>query len=104
MNDTAKTMTQEDEKATLTENETAVIRAYMNDCFVKDHGWESPDAAAWTQGFHAAAGLAGKVFSGTMASLVKKGLINSYDGGGDPNDAFFSLTEAGRKAARGITA
>lgn len=88
----------------LTDNEIAVIRAFKADCFVKDHGWESPDAAAWTHGFHEAAGLAGKAFSGTMASLSKKGLISCYDGDGDPHDAFFTLTDSGREAARGIIA
>ena len=86
----------------LTDNEIAVIRAFKADCFVKDHGWESPDAAAWTQGFHRDCGLSGRVFSGTMSSLSKKGLICCNDGGGDPDDAFFALTEAGREAARGI--
>ena len=90
-----------EKRTMLKENEIAVIRAFKADCYVADHGWESPEAAAWTQGFHKDCGLDGKVFAGTMSSLAKKGLI-TCNNEGDPHDASFSLTDAGRDAARGI--
>lgn len=87
---------------TLTENEVKVIKAYKADCFVSDYGWDSLEAAAWTQHFHKACGLAPRVFAGTLSSLSKKKLIRGCFVSRDISidEAFFGLTEAGIEVAK----
>ena len=89
---------------TLTENEAKVIKAYKADCFVSDHGWDSLEAAAWTQDFHKDCGLAPRVFAGTLSSLSKKGLIRGCFVSRDTSidEAFFGLTEAGIEVAKTV--
>ena len=86
----------------LTENEKKVIRAYKKDCYVSDYGWDSTEAAAWTDGFHKDCGLDGKVFSGVMSGLAKKHIIQTTAHDTPKHEAFFSLTEKGIELARTI--
>ena len=76
----------------LTSNEKKVIKAYKDDDFVSDLGWRHKDAATYVKDFHQDAGLDGKAFSGTMASLAKKKVIWT-DGW------IFGLTETGKNIA-----
>ena len=79
----------------LTDLEIKVIKAYKKDDFVNDYGYEHPEAGAWVVGFHKDCGMSGKVFSGVMSSLSKKGVILC-------NGESFQLSEEGIEIARGI--
>ena len=71
----------------ITENEKDVLEAFVEDDFISDFGWESPEAVCWVEALPH--GLKPSTFSGVMGSLAKKGLIET-DG------EAMSLTDAGR--------
>ena len=79
----------------LTEKEIAVIRAYKEDDFVNDKGFESPEACTWVKESHRACKMNGREFSGIISSLVKKGLVVT-DG------ETWKLTSVGIEAARSL--
>ena len=80
----------------LTANEKTVIKAYKQDDYVGDNGYQSDFAAAWVDILGTNCGsLKGKAFSGTMSSLIKKDIMTS-DG------ESCSLTVAGKKLAANI--
>ncbi len=83
------------EALNLTENEAKVIKAFMENDIVSDHGWEHPEACTWTKDFHDEAGLDGKTYSGVFASLTVKELVWT-------NGEYWGLTELGREAANRI--
>ncbi len=76
----------------LTKNEIKVIKAYKDDDFVSDFGWDNPSNAGWVKGFHNECKLDSKTFSGTMSSLVKKGIFWT-------NGEAFGLTNKGIQIA-----
>jgi hypothetical protein len=57
----------------LTEKELAVIKAFA----ATEYGSGMGDEAIWTFSIEDHSGLSGKVFSGTVSSLTKKGLVRS---------------------------
>ena len=85
------------QEVSLTESEEKVLKAYMKDDFVSDHGWDSPDAGAWSQDFHKDVGMNGTSFSGVMSSLCKKDIFWS-------NGESFGLTTKGIEVAKAYEA
>ena len=78
----------------LTDGEKVVIKAWMADCFVADHGWQSPNASTWVDSADATACQMSKLqFAGTMSSLVQKGVCWT-DG------ESWGLTDLGREVAK----
>lgn len=80
----------------LTEKEATVIRAYKEDDFVNDKGFESPESCTWVKDSHRACKMSGKEFSGVISSLVKKGIVKT-DG------ETWSLTSEGIEVARELS-
>lgn len=77
----------------ITDGEKTVIRHWMHDEFVADHGWDSPDASTWVDPADAkACVMSGLQFAGTMSSLVQKGVCWT-------NGEAWGLTDLGRKIA-----
>lgn len=83
----------------VTELEKKVLIAFSRNDHVRDYGWQDPEAAAWvdvlSDDLETDFGMSGKVFSGVMSSLVKKGLI-------DTNGDSCSMTDNGRKVLKDI--
>lgn len=82
----------------VTDLEREVLRAYAGNDHVNDYGWQDPEAAAWVDVLSddvEDCGINGKQFSGLMASLVNKGLMQT-------NGESCNLTQAGRQALKGI--
>jgi len=83
----------------LTEKEKQVLKAFKDDCYVGDVGWENEGAMTWTDEFsldmQSDYGMAPSTFSGVMSSLYKKGLLYG-------NNESFGLTKKGVEAARSV--
>lgn len=75
----------------VTANEMKVITA-----IIKSEYGEQPHDEVWTQYMAEDSGLDPKVFSGVVSSLVKKGLVKSWDQG-KRSEWTMHLTETGVK-------
>lgn len=81
---------------TITDGERRVIECFMDDDFVADRGWRSPDASTYVDPSDAkTCGMTGLQYAGTMSSLIQKGLCWS-------NGNTWGLTDAGRSAAAAL--
>lgn len=77
----------------LTEKELVVLKGFARDDYISSYGWSNPEASTWVVFFHTNLSMTRRSFSGVMASLVEKKLVET-DG------EVMNLTDAGRQVLR----